>query len=81
MRIHTHENNARLLFHLNSFSVIQISDLPAARLWEFDTRLLSSQNRIIGAEFRIRWNAIWPEPDDTIDELRAAQQNFIEILG
>ncbi|MCC9603365.1 hypothetical protein LOC67_22680 [Stieleria sp. JC731] len=80
MRIYTHENRARLLFHLNAYSVIQISDLPAAPLWEISTRLLSFENRIVNAEFRIRWNAISPEPHDTIDELREALHQFIEIL-
>lgn len=80
MRIHTHENQARLLFHLNGLSVIQITDLPGAPIWEIDTRLLRGRSRMLGAEFRIRWNAIWPEPDDTGEELQAAQRNFLGIL-
>ena len=80
MHIQTHENDARVLLHLNSYSVIQISDLPAAPIWEINTRLLSSSNRTIGARLRIRWNAIWPEEHDTVSELRAAQQNFIQVL-
>jgi hypothetical protein len=80
MRICSHENNARLLFHLNTFSVIQITDFPAAPIWEIDTRILTAQHRTIGARFRIRWNAIWPEPNDTVEELRAASKNFIELI-
>lgn len=80
LRIHTYENHARLLFHLNAISVIQISDMLSTPMWEIDTRLLVGRNRHIGAQFRIRWNAIWPEPNDTIDQLRAACGNFIELI-
>ena len=80
MRVCSYENDARLLFHLNALSVIQITDLPATPIWEIDTRILKAQHRSLGARFRIRWKAIWPEQNDTVEKLRAASKNFIDSI-
>ena len=80
MRFKTYENSARLLFHLNGWSVIQLTDMPQPPLWEILTNQLPLEHRHLGAEFRIRWRAIYPDPTDTIEELRVARSQWLEFV-
>jgi hypothetical protein len=80
MRFRTYENSARLLFHLNGWSVIQLTDVPGPPQFEVLTHQIPLEHRQLGSEFRIRWRAIYPDPTDTIDELRAATSQWLEFV-
>ena len=86
MRVNTYENWARVTFHLNGgFLRVEITDESGVRLnmptFDLPTDKIPPHLRAIGSRFLLRWNAIWPDDDDPVDQYRDAMADSVEVIG
>jgi hypothetical protein len=86
MRISTYENWARVICHLNGgFLRVEITDSSGDRInmpnFEIPTKNIPQHLLAIGSRFLLRWSAIWPEHDDTVEEYRIAIADSFEVVA